>query len=203
MSENMIVTSRRETCSCVECGLPRTMFLTTVSGTKRANVSMPRERLQKVPCSLPTSRIRERRPERSSPNSLDSCAKSRSPRRSMSLLSLCKGRETRTPRPKPHATLSTVMPKKMARPVARASSTRSCDMERILSTLLSTACARTAALMPKAPTGKVATSSQRVCSSRATESVPTWRQSASRPSPVEPGSHSSSAGGCRFMPDGR
>mmetsp|Transcript_57068 Transcript_57068/g.157996 ORF Transcript_57068/g.157996 Transcript_57068/m.157996 type:complete len:306 (-) Transcript_57068:860-1777(-) len=203
MSENMIVTSRRETESCVELGSPRTMLRTTVSGTKRAKASMPRERLQKVPCSLLTSLMRERRPERSSANSRDSCAKSRSPKRRMSLLSFCNGCETRYPRPNPKATLSTVIPKKMASPAVRASPTRTSEPERISVTSVSTNCATTAACIPKAPTGKVATTSQRVCSSRVTERVPTCRQSRSCLVRVDSGSHSSSTGGCRWTWLGR
>mmetsp|Transcript_32804 Transcript_32804/g.88878 ORF Transcript_32804/g.88878 Transcript_32804/m.88878 type:complete len:204 (+) Transcript_32804:287-898(+) len=203
MSENMIVTSRRETWSCVERGSPRTMFRTTVSGTKRANASIPRERLQKVPCSLLTSLMHERLPDRNSANSQESCAKSRSPNRRMSLLSFRKGRETRNPTVTPKAMLSTVMPKKIESPAVRASPTWTSDLVRICSTSASTKSATTAACAPKAPTGKVATTNQRVFSSKATERVPTCKQSRSKPTFVVFGSHDWSTGGTLWRKLGR
>mmetsp|Transcript_33419 Transcript_33419/g.92490 ORF Transcript_33419/g.92490 Transcript_33419/m.92490 type:complete len:215 (+) Transcript_33419:1059-1703(+) len=111
MSENMIVTTRRDTCRRAARGSPRTILRTTVSGTKRAKASVACERWLRVRCRLLTSAMLERL---LSWASADSREKSKSPSCRIRSSSCLSGRETAQPRPSARPRLSTTTPTKIA-----------------------------------------------------------------------------------------
>mmetsp|Transcript_2583 Transcript_2583/g.7787 ORF Transcript_2583/g.7787 Transcript_2583/m.7787 type:complete len:245 (-) Transcript_2583:765-1499(-) len=183
MSEFMIVTCRRETCNSVAVVSPWIMLRTTVSGTKRAKASVPRDKRRNASCNSRTSRILERRPGCNSTNSADSWAKSKSPSRRMRRLSRRSGRDTKAPTPIPTRTLAATTPQSSAPREARYEFTSPKKYKSISSRPLSVERFPLTARAPKVPAGKTMTKSHVVCTSRSMDTAPTCKQSPSRYAP--------------------
>mmetsp|Transcript_70054 Transcript_70054/g.180551 ORF Transcript_70054/g.180551 Transcript_70054/m.180551 type:complete len:225 (-) Transcript_70054:1828-2502(-) len=182
MSEFMMVISRSSRQSVVERFSPCRMLRTTVSGTKRAKASVPRCRSRNACCSSRTSLITARLDEKSSSYSAPSRTKSSSPRRFISTPRLLSGRETSAPRPRPSPRLSTAMPTKVMKLMARAVCMMLWRLRGKLSTSAFTFCFVFVPFARNAPSGITAMTTQRVRESIWTASVPTRRHLSEAPS---------------------
>mmetsp|Transcript_39378 Transcript_39378/g.94094 ORF Transcript_39378/g.94094 Transcript_39378/m.94094 type:complete len:223 (+) Transcript_39378:889-1557(+) len=170
ISENMIVTSLGATCSLEARQSPLMMFLTTGSGTKRAKVSMPRERRQNASCTSLMSRILELA---SACSRLPGPWNSKFPSSRSWLLRSFRGLATAVPRPHPMPTVNTVVTRKAKAALWRMVTPILCMASSMTWNSSSAAVSTERASAWKAGEGETRTTSHRSSSSSLMEAVPT------------------------------